>query len=255
LHTAIAARECSTVFLGSEDQLNAEKLRRIFSPGHPFVGLVLLGEVSHPFLEILRPHGLRIVAVSARFPGLCHSVLGNEPQALESLVNHLHATGHRRFGWLGGNAGMGRHISRLQALEAALARHGLALDRRYCVSLPHGDRIEGADAVRALLPFARRKDFPTTLVAFNTLMAAGAVRELNRHGWAIPSDVSVASADFSPVATESVPRITAAGSNPESLGEAAARLLLETPADTDESFTDLMLPAQLFIGDTTGPAG
>ena len=255
LHTGIEAREYTTVFLGAEDQLEPEKLRRIFSAGHAFRGIVLVGEVTRGFLDQLRRFGIPIVAVSARYPGRCHSVLGNEPQALESLVGHLHGLGHRRFGWLGGNVGLGRHEARLQALEAALAQANLTLDRRYVVKLKEGDRIDGADAVRALLPLAGRKDFPTALISYNSLMAAGAGREFLREGWTVPGEVSIASADISPVATESSPRITAAGTNPEKLGEAAARLLLESPADQTEGCTDLMLPAQLFIGETTGPAG
>jgi LacI family transcriptional regulator len=253
LHTGIEAREFTTVFLGAEDQLDAEKLRRVFAPGHSFHGIVLVGEVTRAFLDQLRRFGLRTVAVSARYPGLCHSVLGNEPQALESLVEHLHELGLRRFGWLGGNVGLGRHETRLQSLEAALARVGLRLDPRYVIKLKEGDRIDGADAVHALLPHAKRKDFPTAVISYNTLMAAGAVRALTREGWNVPADISVASADFSPVATESTPRITAAGSNPEKLGEAAARLVLEASPAHGEGFTDLMLPAHLFIGDTTGP--
>lgn len=255
LHSTIEAREFTTVFLGAEDQLEPDKLQRIFAPGHSFHGIVLVGEVKRGFLDRLRRFGLRIVAVSARYPGLCHSVLGNEPQALESLVEHLCALGHRRFGWLGGNVGLGRHESRLQAFEAALTRADLALPPRYAIKLKEGDRIDGADAVRALLPHARRKDFPTAFIAYNTLMASGAVREFQREGWSVPGDVSIASADFSPVATDSIPRITAAGSNPEKLGEAAAKLVLEGGSVRDEAFADLMLPAQLFIGDTTGPAG
>ena len=254
LHTALEAREFRTVFLGAEDQLDAEKLHRVFPPGHAFQGIVLVGEVARPFLDALRKLGLRIVAVSARYPGLCHSVLGNEPKALESLVEHLHAHGHRRFAWLGGNVGLGRHEARLSALEAALARFDLKLDPRYAVKLKDGERADGDDALRALLPLTRRKDFPTAFIAYNTLMASGAVRALEREGWHVPADVSVASADFSPIATENRPRITAAGSNPEKLGEAAARLVIEGPAGGDESFTDLMLPAQLFVGDTTGRA-
>jgi LacI family transcriptional regulator len=122
------------------------------------------------------------------------------------------------------------------------------------VKLKDGERADGDDALRALLPLARRQDFPTAFIAYNTLMASGAVRSLEREGWHVPADVSVASADFSPIATENRPRITAAGSNPEKLGEAAARLVIEGPAGGDESFTDLMLPAQLFVGDTTGRA-
>ncbi len=254
LHTGIEAREFTTVLLGAEDQLDPAKLRRIFGAGHSFHGIVLVGEVSRRFLDELRQYGLRIVAVSARYPGLCHSVLGNEPQALESLVEHLVSLGHRRFGWLGGNVGLGRHEARLQAFQSALASAKLNLPPRYVVKLKDGDRITGADAVRTLLPLAKRKDFPTAFVTYNTLMVAGAVREFEREGWQVPGDVSIAGADLSPMAAESRPRLTAAGSNPQKLGEAAARLVLADGSGRNDEFTDLMLPAQLHIGDSTGPA-
>ncbi|MSU72757.1 MAG: LacI family transcriptional regulator [Opitutus sp.] len=254
LHSAIEARDYTTVFLGAEDQLDAAKLRRVFARGHSFLGLVLVGEVTRGLLDQLRKFGLRIVAVSARYPGLCHSVLGNEPQALQSIVEHLYQLGHRRFGWLGGNVGLGRHESRLQALESALAGVKLKLKPQYAVKLKDGDRIDGAEAVLSLLPLARRADFPTAFITYNTLMAAGAVRALIREGWDMPGDCSVASADYSPIARENTPTLTAAGSNPEKLGEAAARLVLEAPTSADDGFTDLMLPAQLFAGDSTGPA-
>lgn len=254
LHAALEAREFSAVFLGAEDQLDGEKLRRIFTAGHNFHGIVLIGEVARSFLDRLRRFDLRIVAVSARYPGLCHSVLGNEPQALESLVAHLQARGHRRFGWIGGNAGLGRHEARLQAFQAALSGLNLRLDPRYSISLPEGDRAEGAEAVHLTMPNARRRDFPTAFICYNTLMAAGAVRAFERAGLQVPRDVSLASADLSPVATKGKPSITAAGSNPEKLGEAAARLVLQSSPDESGSFTDLMLPAELFVGETTGSA-
>jgi LacI family transcriptional regulator len=255
LHATLEHHGLAAVFIGAEDQLDAAKLSRVFAPDHAFQGIALIGEVARPFLDQLRALGLRIVAVSARYPGLCHSVLGNEPQALEALVKHLHGLGHRRFGWLGGNIGLGRHESRLNALGAALGAAGLKLDPRYCVKLAAGDRAEGAEAVHALARFFQRRDFPTAFISYNSLMAAGAIRAFERAGLAVPRDLSVASADFSSFATQHAPRITAAGSNPEKLGEAAARLIagLGAPADA-ESFTDLMLPAQLFVGDTTGPA-
>ena len=43
------------------------------------------------------------------YHGLCHSVLGNEPEALSEIVRHLFNLGHQRFGWLGGIASLGRH--------------------------------------------------------------------------------------------------------------------------------------------------
>lgn len=85
-------------------------------------------------------------------------------------------------------------------------------------------------------------------------MAAGATRTFKRASLLIPRDASVASADLSPVATASKPSRTAAGSNPEKLGEAAARLVRQSATDDASSFTDLILPAQRFVGDPTGPA-
>ncbi len=254
LHTALEAAGFSSVFLGYEDELDAAKLRRFFQAGHAFKGVVLLGEVARPFLEELRGLERRIVAVSARYPGLCHSVLGNEPQALETLVQHLHGLGHRRFGWLGGNVGLGRHETRLAAFRTALDHAGLKLEPRYCVKLKEADRAEGAEALELLLPHRRRRDFPTALVSFNSTMAAGVMKACARAGLRVPADLSLAGADLSRAATEHQPPIAGAGSSPERLGEAAARLVLGSTGAEDEIFTDLMLPAQFFPGETLGPA-
>jgi LacI family transcriptional regulator len=105
-----------------------------------------------------------------------------------------------------------------------------------------------------VLGHARNKDFPTAFVCYNTLMAQGAVRAFERDGWKLPRDVSLASADASPAAATEKPRITASGTSPAKLGEAAAALVLGSTGNDDESFTELMLPAQLFIGDSTGRA-
>jgi LacI family transcriptional regulator len=254
LHTTMKSQGFTSVFLGYEDDLSDERLARLFHAGHSFQGVALLGEVSRGFLERLRHVERRLVAVSARFPGLCHSVLGNEPLALEMLVRHLYEEGHRRFGWFGGNLGLGRHETRLEALETALAGLNLKLAPRYVIKLEQGDRAEGVEAAHLALAHRDRRDFPTAFVCYNSLMAAGALRAFHRAGLAVPGDVSVAGADLSRIATEGRPRIAAAGTSPERLGEAAARLVLASTGEPDESFTDLMLPALLHVGDTTGPA-
>lgn len=253
LHGALEAQGFATVFLGAEDTLDRDKLRQHFQAGHQFLGLVLLGEVSRPFLSDLREVERRIVAVSARYPGLCHSVVGNEPQALDALVRHLHGLGHRRIGWLGGNVGLGRHEARLTAFKAALKPLDLALDPRYSIAFDQADRAEGLEAAHAVLAHRKRRDFPTAFVCYNSMMAAGAVRMFDREGLKVPADLSVASADASPVAVEEKPRITASGSSPAKLGEAAAKLILDSTGGDDETFTDLMVSAQLIVGESTGP--
>ncbi len=254
MHTALGDAGLASVFLGAEDLLDREKLGRLFLAGHSYQGVVILGEVARTFLDEVRDFERRIVAVSARYPGLCHSILGNETQALESLVRHLVELGHRRIGWLGGNVGLGTHETRFTAFKAAMKTLGLTVNERYCPAFRQADRGQGLEAVQAVLPSAKKKDFPTAFICYNTLMAIGAVQAFEREGVKVPKAVSVCSADLSPIAASENPRITGSGSSPEKMGEAAAKLIMETTGSDDESFMDLVLPAQLFVGDTTGPA-
>lgn len=254
LHTALAEHGFTATFLGSEDTLDRKQLDAFFPENHSLKGVVLMGEVATAFLKDLRRDERRIVAVSARHPGLCHSVIGNETQSLELLVAHLHELGHRRIGWLGGNSGLNRHQMRFDAYRASLQQFELPYDERYSVRLTQGDRAEGGDAILSLLPHARRKDFPTAFLCYNTLMAAGAIKALTREGWKISGDCSIAAADNSRLASAESPRITVAGSDAEKLGAVAARLILETTGGDDESFNDLILPSQLVTGESTGRA-
>lgn len=252
LHQELENRGHRLVYLGAEDELTPEKLRHFFHPSNHLGGVVVLGEVARPFMDGLCKLTRRVVAVSARYHGLCHSVLGNEPEALTEIVRHLYNLGHQRIGWLGGNAGLGRHDARLAALKAALQPLGVSLDPRYTVVLKQADRAEGAEAIHGLLTHARRKDFPTAFVTYNTQMAAGAAMALQREGWKVPGDISLASADVSRLSIEGALRITGAGTSPDKLGEAAARLVVGEGVPV-EGYTDLVLPAPLVVGNSTGP--
>lgn len=246
LHRALQARGYSTVVLGTEDALNT-------SDPLPSA-LVVLGAVKPSFLRTLRQSTRRIVAINGTYPGLCHSVLPNEAQSLELLVGHLASQGHRRFGWIGGLPHYPSHAVRLEALRTALAVRRLpVLNDKACVITPDAaDRQEGREAVLELLrrPGAR----PTAIICFNGVMGRGATNALLQDGWKIPREISVAAVDATRVSVEETPHITCASSEPEKLGEAAARLLLESTGREDEDYRDLILSAQLRPGTTTGPA-
>jgi LacI family transcriptional regulator len=253
LHQELEAHGHRLAFMGAEDELAPDRLRQLLHPSNHLNGVVVLGEVARPFMADLCKLTRRVVAVSARYHGLCHSVLGNEPEALTEIVRHLFNLGHQRIGWLGGNASLGRHDARLAALKAAMQPLGLALDPRYTTVLKQADRAEGAEAIHVMLKHARRKDFPTAFVTYNTPMALGASLGLQREGWKVPGDISLASADVSRLSVEGALRITGAGTSPDKLGEAAARLVMGQSV-ASEGYTDLVLPAPLVVGNSTGPA-
>jgi len=257
LHDAIVAAQLTTAFLGSEDLLDDAQIAAFFPAAHPYQGVVVLGETAPGFVARLRQHERRVVMVSGRCPGFCHSVLGNEPQALTQIVQHLVSLGHRRIGWLGGNVGMGRHESRFQAFSAAIAAAGLKVEERYTVALREADRSEGSEAAHEALARARIRNarpLPTAFVCYNGLMAEGAIRGFERAGIVVPKSLSIAAADARRIDASAHLSITSAGAPPEKLGEAAARLLLASTGENDEPFTDLMLPSRLAIGESTAVA-
>jgi len=253
MHQILAAAGVTSTFFGSEDALTPEQISGYFPAGHPYQGVILLGEVAPAFIELLRLHERRLVMVSGRNPGFCHSVVGNEPQALAQLVQHLSGLGHRRIGWLGGNVGMGRHETRFQAFTAAMTVAGLKLEERYTIALRDGDRSEGAEAAHEAILRAKAKNappLPTAFVCYNGLMAEGAARSFERAGLPMPRRVSLVAAD-APRTELPGSAITSAGALPEKLGETAARLVLGSTGAPDEPITDLMLPSQLVIGQST----
>ena len=251
LHMALQVEGYTSTFLGSEETLTDEKLAQFVRSSSGCRGVVLLGQVSRAFLQMLYKHTQNIVVISACYPGLCHSVQSNEQRSLDLLVSHLASLGHERIGWLGGNHGMIRHEQRFAAFEQALTDHRLPLLKDYCSFQSEADRTEGAQAIRSLLPHLTNPSFPTAFIAYNGMMARGAINTLLQQQISVPRQISIAAVDATRVMEEDDPHITSASASPEAMGEAAARLLLNDTRLVDGSFTDLILPATMIVRAST----
>lgn len=246
----------STTFLGGERDLDEKKLFELLGQRDPLQGIVVLGEVSEPFLRALGTLRVPMLSVYGSAPGLCHSVTPNEKQSLDQLVEHLVNQGHERFAWLGGNCRLGRHQMRLDALRECLTARELKLNERFVVSVEEGDRQEGFDCADELMKRVGddHANAPTVWVSYNGLMARGAHQFALLRGIRIPEDISLAAVDRTRVCTEIHPNLTAASSDPEVVGREAAKLLCkaEEPGES-RIFVDLVIPSEFSLGETSGP--
>ena len=240
------------VFLGSEDDIQVEKLPELQSMTKSVKGIAIMGEVESHFLEGVRKLNLPISYASARATGKCHSVLSNEQESGEMLVDHLYQLGHRKFAWLGGNKFLGRHKERFDGVVEALAKYDLSLEPDAIARLKGADRREGSNAAKQIVE-ANRDDLPTAWICLNSLMARGAISYLFQNGYRIPDDLSIAAIDMTNVCTEENPQITSASALPEDMGSEAARILMESINGSVKSLMDITLPAQLRILESTGP--
>jgi len=250
LHTALQERAYNSVFLGAEDTLSCQSLKEELQQRKLF-GLVIMGQLDEGFVRSLKAVQQNVVAVSATYPGLCHSVMPNERQALELLVGHLAELGHTEVAWLGGNKQLRQNLTRRTALVEALRQRGLNLAEEFAVDLADGDRLAGRRAAEILLERSSRGCLPAAWVCLNGLMARGAINYLTQKGWGVPDQISVVAVDATRVCVEEHPQITGANADPEKMGAKAAELLLQAAQQKDDTLMDLILPAQLTVRETS----
>jgi LacI family transcriptional regulator len=252
LHDYLAEHGVSLVFLGIENNLDVEKLGQLYANRHSFRGVAVLGEVARPFLHALKKLEPRIISVSAQYPGLCHSVVSNEEQAAEQIVQHLVDLGHRRFAWLGGNTGMQRARRRFEAVTSALRLRNLSIEPKFTAQMEGGERIEGRQASEILLKAGSRADVPTAWICYNGTMARGATNYLLQEGIKIPGQISVATFDRTRICEEENPTLTGANTMPELIGRVAGEMLLNSDGEKEGRFSDTILSSELIVRESTG---
>lgn len=253
MYDFLEERGLHTLFLGSEADFEGTRMDRITQKAENVQGIVIMGEVSPTFLGAIRRLGKPLVYISARAPGICHSVNSNEYEAASQLVSHLVELGHAHFALLGGMRSRSRNRERFAGVRAALGEHDLHIPDECVVEMDDAERDEGYQMADKLLK-ARHNPFPTAWVCVNALLARGAMRRLHEAGLVAGKHVSVAAFDQTRVCTEESPHLTSASALPEELGRMAAKILLERRSDNSGGpLQDLILPSTITVRDTSGP--
>lgn len=131
-------------------------------------------------------------------------------------VEHLHALGHRTIGYLSGPEHSWSNDLRSAAIAAAIRKRRMRL-----VTVPAGSTSDdGYEALPALLDKS-----VTAVIAFNDLVAVGALSRLEQLKVSVPDEISVVGCDDIPTARFLRPPLTTVQLPQEELGERAWALL------------------------------
>jgi len=167
---------------------------------------------------------------------------------VEQIVKYLHSNGHRRIAFIAGRPRLKSNLARLQAYEKCMQDLGLEPG-----PILRGDlRFEGGLA--AGLAIAKLSPRPTAAVAVNDLTAVGVIKGLLKAGCRVPQDVSVTGFDNTRLAEYSNPSITTVDVHRDMLGKMAADALHELSRSADPQGKEYQIPAELILGDSSGPA-
>jgi DNA-binding LacI/PurR family transcriptional regulator len=174
------------------------------------------------------------------------AVLMNVADGMREAVSHLAQLGHRRIAYLGGPRHAWSNRERVRGLRAAVRSNDLQLVQLGPFEPKFEGGIEGARLATAA--------DVTAMIAYNDLVALGALRELAGRGVRVPDEMSVVGFDDLLFASMSAPPLTTVATPMEAAGRATVDLLLA--AIEDETRFDgrcAELTTQLVVRATTAP--
>jgi LacI family transcriptional regulator len=163
------------------------------------------------------------------------------------VAEHLIGLGHRRFGYLMPPPRNVDAPDRLAGVRRALREAGIGPD---ALQIARGEALVWGGEVAANELLDRAPE-TTAFIAYNDLMAIGALRALRRRGRRVPAEASVAGFDDVALAAYVDPPLTTIAQRTEEMGRwAVARLVGEDGLGP----SSVRLPVDLQIRDSTGPA-
>lgn len=220
---------------------------------------------DHPQVNAALERRVPVVVVDEpRLPG--RSFIGVDDRGgARRAAEHLVQLGHRRFGVIslrvidddhpGGRLDPERFAAgtyritreRLEGYREGLEAAGVDWSAVPVEERPASSVAAGAVAARALLAEEPR---PTAILASSDLLAFGVLGVARELGIGVPGELSVVGFDDVPGAAYSMPPLTTVRQPLEEKGVAAARVVLDRPAEP----ADIVLPTELVVRESTGPA-
>jgi DNA-binding LacI/PurR family transcriptional regulator len=151
------------------------------------------------------------------------SINVNDQRAAQEAVQHFLEQGRRRIAYIGAPKNSFSSQRRQEGYRAALKSAKVAYDPALVIHIMP-DMATGKEAAETLLSSHPDID---AILAFNDLVAVGALQACQIVGKKIPQDVAVIGADDIPLASLLIPRLTTSRVNLDYLGRLAMRTLLD----------------------------
>jgi LacI family transcriptional regulator len=179
-------------------------------------------------VEILRQARIPVVSIGRNhYPMSRGRVMFNNFDGAKQAITYLLDQGHRKIVHLSGQAEFGDTVARIEGIGAALAEHGMALNDIHVVNGVFSQEF-GYSATTDLIKSGRAF---TAIFAGDDDMAAGVLLALRENGRRVPDDVSVIGFDDAFHARHMWPPLTTMKQPVDTIGEAAAAMLLQLLAE------------------------
>ncbi|MBI9049704.1 MAG: LacI family DNA-binding transcriptional regulator [Anaerolineaceae bacterium] len=177
-------------------------------------------------------------------------IRGNDQDITEEAVNYLIGLGHERVACIAGiTYDYHTAAQRRAGYEKALQGANIPINNEWFVSTEYGVD-EGYQQCKSLMSLTNP---PTAIFTYSDLLAIGAMRAVVDSGLHIPKDVSIIGFDDIQLAEYCIPRLTTIYQDKKRIGELAIELILKRIENPDVPPSQIILPMDLVVRESSGP--
>ena len=213
------------------------------------VGVILVGVYHDDFVLKLKDIGIPMVLVDYFIPTEdLPAVLIDNTDGIIKACKYLSDEGHKRVAYISGIDEETSTQERLYGYIRALDLFGFDKDKNLVIKNIPG-RINSA--FKAMERILDNNNHPTAVVAYNDIIAIGAMEAIKQRGLSVPEDISVIGFDDIRLASEVRPPLTTLHVPKRTLGTLAVRKLFDLIKSKDNPVTKVLLPARLVIRKST----
>jgi LacI family transcriptional regulator len=213
-------------------------------------GFILVRTRVHdPRVEYLLSHNFAFTAFGRSHSSMDYAFVDEDGYyGMQLIAEHLVDLGHRRIGLITSNSELNFTRSRMNGLCEGLAGHHITVDESLIRS---GDLTQGSGYENAL-ELLGLPDPPTAIVAFNDLMAFGAMSAAQERGLLVGEDLSVTGFDDIPMAAFSHPPLTTVSQPVYKIGGMLCEMLIKMIKGEVEDLPQIVLKPTLSKRKSTG---
>ena len=216
-------------------------------------GVIMVGVYHDDFVLKLRHTEIPMVLLDYYIPTEnMPAVLIDNVDGILKACKYLASLGHRRIAYLSGDGVETSAQERLYGYRRARELFGFVNEPGLIVKDCRSRVDEGFKATIDLL---KRKPYPTAILAYNDLIAIGAMDAIKQQGLSIPKDISVVGFDDISLASEVNPPLTTVHVPKRTLGILAVRKLLKILKEKEEAVQKSLIPTNLIIRKSTERPG
>lgn len=215
-------------------------------------GVALVGASDPEFIAALESMMIPMVLVDYYIPTAdIDTVLVDNVDGIIRAGQHLAELGHREVCYLSGNVDRISSHERRYGYLRAQEQFGFSTDPTLVEECAESIS-EGFEAMNRV--FEATASVPTAVIAYNDMIAIGAMDAIKQRGYSIPEEISVIGFDDIPLASEVVPPLTTIEVPKVLMGTLAADILFQRIRGETSPTRKVLLPPRTIVrGSTARP--